>query len=169
MQQNCYLHRIIVSMYAVSRELPLAHFYFGFLSVCAKLRRAFRFQPPTIERAGELKTSTRKGEREKGGWSNDSVVTSVRAKARPVRRPNLEWTPVSRQRVEEDLQKVILIARYKGDNPRGSSPARAICNDQYGRAVRSLVFQAMAPGIFRSPNNPGVAREKLAGYPPWFI
>lgn len=50
MQQNCYLHRIIVSMYAVSRELPLAHLYFGFLSVCAKLRRAFRFQPPTIER-----------------------------------------------------------------------------------------------------------------------
>lgn len=107
-----------------------------------------------------------KERRTRKGWMIKRQLTSVRAKARPVRCPNLEWTPVSRQRVEEDLQKVILIARYKGDNPRGSSPARAICNDQYGRAVRSLVFQAMARGIFRSPNNPGVAREKLAGYPP---
>lgn len=45
------------------------------------------------------------------------------------------------QRVEEDLQKVILIARYKRDNPRGSSPAGAICNDQYGTLSDSSFFK----------------------------
>lgn len=73
---------------------------------------------------------------DKGGADDETMMKRRRRLGQSTRVPGLFDAPpssgtVGQPRVEGDLQKVILIARYKGDNPRGSSPARAICNDQY--------------------------------------